>query len=144
MSNNYTNDSELGNNFLDTFFLLLVIVVIISLCCNCIKKVRVVTQPSPIYINYDFYGSPSSFESSSDIEIESDQNIYSILPEQQLNEECCICQDKLCTLNSVKLDCNHFFHEECYNEWNDKNNECCLCRKKSKIDSYYLPIENMS
>lgn len=42
--------------------------------------------------------------------------------------ECSICLQDL-EYDIIKLDCNHFFHGNCINDWRKKNNSCPICRK---------------
>ncbi len=46
---------------------------------------------------------------------------------------CSICQEK--QLNTIKIDCNHHFCEECIKEYLKINNNCPICR--SKINHIY-------
>ena len=46
---------------------------------------------------------------------------------------CSICQEK--QLNTIKIDCNHHFCEECIKEYLKINNNCPICR--NKIDNIY-------
>ena len=143
MSHNHTNNThQLEYHFVDTFFFFVILVIVIFLCCNCIRRIRIVNQPVPIYVNYDIYGSLNGYINDSDSD--TDERIYKPLPDEIIDDECCICQEKLYNSTTIKLDCNHYFHEKCYKEWNRNNNGCCLCRKESKIEEYYLSIENMS
>ena len=41
---------------------------------------------------------------------------------------CSICQEK--QLNTIKIDCNHHFCEECLREYLKINNNCPICRNK--------------
>jgi len=58
------------------------------------------------------------------------------LPEDRINQKCCICLDQLINDNEqvnqydlVLLDCGHCYHEHCILEWIDNNSTCPLCRK---------------
>ena len=46
---------------------------------------------------------------------------------------CSICQEK--QLNTIKIDCNHHFCEECIKEYLKINRQCPICR--NKIDNIY-------
>ena len=65
---------------------------------------------------------------------------YQVFPEQNLEDSCCICQDKLATFNTVKLECNHIYHTTCLDNWIKNNYNCCLCRKRVVIEEHYLAI----
>ena len=45
-----------------------------------------------------------------------------------LNKECSICLESFDTKNTIVLNCNHYFHRECINEWLLINNSCPICR----------------
>jgi len=145
MSHNHTGHYTHNVN-IEQFFFFMFFIIIILFCCNCLKNVRIITQPAPLYVNYDVYGSLNNeldnIDTDSDTSIDVTYN--NVLSEEQLLEECCICQDKLYNLNSVSLTCGHMFHEKCYKAWYKTNKQCCLCRKKSQIKDYFLPIENIS
>ena len=48
-----------------------------------------------------------------------------------IEEDCPICMEKL-DGKVGHLECNHYFHEKCLNEWVKKsiNKDCPICRKK--------------
>ena len=148
MSHNYTgHDTHIVN--IEQFFFLMFFIIITLLCCNCLKNVRIITQPAPLYVDYDVYGTLNNELDSTDTDSDSDSATsldvtYNILPEEKLLEECCICQEKLYNFSTIRLMCDHMFHEKCYKEWLKNNKECCLCRNKSRIKDYFLPIENIS
>ena len=69
------------------------------------------------------------------------QNIeYGTFPEDYLDEDCCICQDKLYTGNILKLECEHMYHINCANNWFNHRNDCCICREETTIKEYYYGI----
>ena len=45
------------------------------------------------------------------------------------NKECPICLDEL-SKQVIKLNCGHFFHPNCINDWKKINNVCPVCREK--------------
>ncbi len=44
---------------------------------------------------------------------------------------CTICIDEiiLTNENTIKLECDHFYHKDCIDKWLDKNDNCPICRK---------------
>ena len=48
------------------------------------------------------------------------------------NNSCSICLESLNNNKILKYECNHYFHENCINRW---NNGCPLCRAKEKISN---------
>ncbi len=51
------------------------------------------------------------------------------IPTDQIKEDCPICLDSM-TENSIKLTCQHCFHQHCINEWFsiDPGHSCPICR----------------
>jgi hypothetical protein len=45
-----------------------------------------------------------------------------------LFKTCTICKEECSTDNWIKLDCSHFFHENCIIPWLKDNNSCPICR----------------
>ena len=43
--------------------------------------------------------------------------------------DCSICLEKLYS-NIIRLNCNHYFHEKCINDWQRRNNNCPICRAR--------------
>ena len=52
---------------------------------------------------------------------------------------CSICQEK--QLNTIKIDCNHHFCEECLREYLKINNNCPICRNKIN-HIYKIKVKN--
>ena len=50
----------------------------------------------------------------------------------KIDNECCICFNKINETNVRILECNHSFHNKCLNTWENKykRNDCPLCRTK--------------
>ena len=46
-----------------------------------------------------------------------------------INKECPICLDEL-SKHVIKLNCGHFFHPNCINDWKKINNACPVCRER--------------
>ena len=46
-----------------------------------------------------------------------------------INKECPICLDEL-SKHVIKLNCGHFFHPNCINDWKKINNVCPVCRER--------------
>ena len=47
----------------------------------------------------------------------------------QFDNECIICLKKFDN-NKVYLNCNHYFHKKCIEEWKKKSNTCPICRSR--------------
>lgn len=48
---------------------------------------------------------------------------------EELNNECCVCQDTMeMNDNVLRLSCCHCFHSECIMRWLHKHNNCPMCR----------------
>ena len=56
------------------------------------------------------------------------QNLDNILIYSGDKIDCPICTEK--TLNSYKTNCNHFFCQECIEEWLKDNKKCPICMKE--------------
>ncbi|KAF2360929.1 Zinc finger RING-type [Trinorchestia longiramus] len=59
------------------------------------------------------------------------------------NEDCCICISAMVSSDKVKsLDCGHFFHAKCINDWLNKKRECPLCRQHNVDKEEYPPLSS--
>ena len=47
----------------------------------------------------------------------------------RFGRDCSICLEKL-NKNKVYLNCNHYFHKDCINNWKTRNNTCPICRTR--------------
>ncbi|KAA0202166.1 hypothetical protein HAZT_HAZT006065 [Hyalella azteca] len=57
------------------------------------------------------------------------------------DEDCCICFSVMNQPDQVtKLECNHFFHSKCINDWFRTKRECPLCRTHSVDNQEYPPL----
>jgi hypothetical protein len=91
--------------------------------CDTIEKLIKITNKIPSYwdkwkINYGL-----SWACNNNILIKSApiDNIYRLEPLIKDNRSiCCICFEEC----EYKLSCNHYFHEECFKEW---NRNCSMC-----------------
>ena len=56
------------------------------------------------------------------------------IQENNENDICSICRDD----TNMKVSCNHYFHEECINEWinKSKNKLCPYCRRQLEFKIY--------
>lgn len=58
----------------------------------------------------------------------------------KLNSEdtCSICQTKFEVNSPVRvLECGHFYHKECIDEWFQNHKICCICKKDYNNENYY-------
>ena len=46
---------------------------------------------------------------------------------------CSICQEKILFSNLLILDCQHFFHKKCIQEWFKRKDTCPICRHNISI-----------
>ena len=51
-----------------------------------------------------------------------------------INKECPICLDEL-SKQVIKLNCGHFFHPNCINQWLISKNICPLCKFEIKLNN---------
>ena len=51
----------------------------------------------------------------------------------EIDEECSICLESLKSFKICKLECDHYFHEDCIKEWNTKSDICPLCNQPMKF-----------
>ncbi|CAD8176704.1 unnamed protein product [Paramecium pentaurelia] len=56
------------------------------------------------------------------------------IKEQQGVVNCTICLEDI-EENKIQLDCSHFFHKDCINNWIQKQNKCPVCKKRHNIIS---------
>ena len=47
----------------------------------------------------------------------------------RFGRDCSICLEKL-NKNKVYLNCSHYFHKDCINNWKTRNNTCPICRTR--------------
>jgi len=57
-------------------------------------------------------------------------------------KECSICYEKLHTEETKKIECNHFFHKRCIDDWFERENTCPLCRHKVDLNKFQVQIAN--
>ena len=98
--NNTNIHEDLDISIIQLLFLFLITIWIIKLFCYCCTKYR--TKDYVIITNYI----PDSNETN-----------YGTFPTSNLDDNCCICQDKLRNFNTVKLSCDHIYHIQCANNW---------------------------
>lgn len=59
---------------------------------------------------------------------------YYTIKESDTLEQCSICLEQFKLFEKVeKTQCNHLFHVECIEEWNEINRTCPLCKHEIKI-----------
>lgn len=60
-------------------------------------------------------------------------------------DTCSICQVKFEVQSTVRvLECGHFYHRDCIDEWFQTQKNCCICKKEYNDDNYYEPNEEVS
>ena len=55
---------------------------------------------------------------------------------QSKKEECSICYDDIQS-DYVILECGHYFHQNCYNNWKKHSNRCSVCRQTTPEDKIF-------
>ena len=126
MSEQTNNNMVVGILFLLMF---LIIFVIIFLKRN-FNRIRFLNEP--LVINQTMPSNQLPFDLNMVI-IDNGE----ILENNNLN--CSICFDKL-ENNILKTPCDHYFHQNCLDEWiaknlNNKEQNCPICRKVFNIDN---------
>jgi hypothetical protein len=126
MSEQRNNNMVVGILFLLMF---LIIFVIIFLKRN-FNRIRFLNEP--LVINQTMPSNQLPFDLNMVI-IDNGE----ILENNNLN--CSICFDKL-ENNILKTPCDHYFHQNCLDEWiaknlNNKEQNCPICRKVFNIDN---------
>jgi len=54
------------------------------------------------------------------------------------DDTCSICQVKFEIQSTVRvLECGHFYHKDCIDEWFQTQKNCCICKKEYNDDNYY-------
>lgn len=57
-------------------------------------------------------------------------------------ETCPICQIKFEVQSSVRvLECGHFYHKDCIDEWFQTQKNCCICKKDYNHENYYENLQ---
>ena len=56
--------------------------------------------------------------------------------------DCSICLEKLYN-NIIRLNCNHYFHERCINDWQRRNNNCPICRARIVKIEQVMSLKNI-
>ena len=72
--------------------------------------------------------------------IHQDEHIQSFSLDTTINDECCICLEKIRKNSSIIiLSCNHIFHEECIDQHTQYGHDFCpYCMKKIENNGYVL------
>jgi hypothetical protein len=53
-------------------------------------------------------------------------------------EECSICQQKFEAASLVRvLECTHFYHQNCIDEWFQGHQFCCICKREYNNNEYF-------
>ncbi len=82
--------------------------------------------------------------------LQCDQNLIQRLEEtieQKLQQECCICLEKIDNNNCFRTPCKHLFHINCLEEWLRNKHTCPMCRRglneiKPNLANLYCEYEN--
>ena len=64
------------------------------------------------------------------------------------HEACCICMDDMTSSTSMKLDCGHYFHTSCLQNWATQQESCPMCRTSFSLTNlktiHSLYINNLT
>ena len=61
---------------------------------------------------------------------------------RDFRRDCSICLEKLYS-NIIRLNCNHYFHEKCINDWQKRNNNCPICRSRILKIEQVMSLNNI-
>ena len=61
--------------------------------------------------------------------IETEKEERALLDKENKPITCVICLEGITTRDNIKLDCGHYYHKSCLNEWFKKGEGCPTCRQ---------------
>jgi hypothetical protein len=57
---------------------------------------------------------------------------------QKDDDTCSICQVKFEVSSAIRiLECRHFYHKDCIDEWFQRQKICCICKKDYNNENYF-------
>jgi E3 ubiquitin-protein ligase RNF115/126 len=82
------------------------------------------------------YGTPPA--SKSEVEKLQKEIVHEDNLEKYKDCECAVCKEAYSKLEkTIKMPCNHLFHEDCIIPWLKQHNSCPVCRYELKTDDQY-------
>ena len=58
-------------------------------------------------------------------------------------EECTICKQKFIEDAEIRLlECKHFYHKNCIDEWFQTSQFCCICKKDYSLQANFVIVSN--